>query len=166
MSLHHYSKSQPHRSIRGVVRTRPRRTLNKWSKEFNIRPHRRRTLAVQSHSPMCPRVTHASFGPPESTTQTASRSVKPFLHSSRQSVVAHVGACPRPSPSKLLIPVGDLELHPIYSSLSQSEPTTEFTASRPVRPFLQGYSVTDRQTDRETDRPRYSVGNNTPHLRT
>jgi len=101
MSLHHYSKSQLHRSIRGVVRTRPRRTLNKWSKEFDIRLHRRRTWAVQSHSPVCPRVTHASFGPPESTTQTASRSVKPFLHSSRQSVVGHVGACPRPPPLKI-----------------------------------------------------------------
>jgi len=28
---------------------------------------------------MCPHVTHASFGPPESTTQTAFRSVKPFF---------------------------------------------------------------------------------------
>jgi len=36
-------------------------------------------------------VTHAFFGPPESTTQTASRSVQPFLHSSRQSVAP---ACP------------------------------------------------------------------------
>jgi len=27
-------------------------------------------------------------------------------------------------------------------------------------------SVTDRQTDRHTDRPRYSVGNNWPYLRT
>jgi len=39
---------------------------------------------------------HASLGPPESVTQTASRSVQPFLLSSRQSVVEHVGACPSP----------------------------------------------------------------------
>ena len=31
-------------------------------------------------------LTYASLGPPKSTTQTANRSVQPFLHSSRQSV--------------------------------------------------------------------------------
>jgi len=42
------------------------------------------------------------------------------------------------------------------------------TGSRSVQPFLQGSLVwqTDRHKDRPTDRPRYSVGNNTPHLRT
>jgi len=48
------------------------------------RPHRRRTLTVPSFSPGCtsvhPHVTHASLDPPESTSQTASRSVKRFLH--------------------------------------------------------------------------------------
>jgi len=38
------------------------------------------------------------------------------------------------------------------------------TAPRSVQPFLQGSLVW--QTDRQTDRPRYSVGNNRPHLRT
>jgi len=36
--------------------------------------------------------TCASFCPPESTTQTANRSIQPCLHSSRQSVVGHIGA--------------------------------------------------------------------------
>jgi len=44
--------------------------------------------------------------PPESITQMASQSVQPFLHSSHQSVVEHVGACP--SPSKLLLAIEDL----------------------------------------------------------
>ena len=45
---------------------------------------------------MLPYVTHAYLSPPESTTQMASQSVQPFLHSSQQSVVTHVGACPSP----------------------------------------------------------------------
>jgi len=45
---------------------------------------------VQSYSPVCANMPHVglmhvSFGPPESITQTASRSVQPFLHSSPQS---------------------------------------------------------------------------------
>ena len=36
--------------------------------------------------------TCASFGPPESTTETANRSVQPFLHSSRDSFVGYTGA--------------------------------------------------------------------------
>jgi len=50
-------------------------------------------------SPMCPpiRATSASFSPPESITQTASRTVQPFFHISHQSVVGNVGACPSPS---------------------------------------------------------------------
>jgi len=51
-----------------------------------------------------PHLIHASLGPPESKTQTASRSVQPFLHSSCQSVIRHVGACP--APSKLPLPMG------------------------------------------------------------
>ena len=39
-----------------------------------------------------PHVTHASIGPPESTT----RSVRQFLDSSRQNSVRHVGICPYP----------------------------------------------------------------------
>ena len=43
---------------------------------------------VQPYSPgganVHPHVTHASLGPPESTTQTAFRSVQPFLRSSRR----------------------------------------------------------------------------------
>jgi len=36
--------------------------------------------------------TYAFFGPPESATHTANRSVEPFLHSSRQSIVGDIGA--------------------------------------------------------------------------
>jgi len=75
---------------------------NKWSKQFDIRPHRGRIRTVQSYSPDGANVsscvgmlappgeydrTGASFRSPESTTQSANRSVQPFLHSSRQRVV-------------------------------------------------------------------------------
>jgi len=45
--------------------------------------------------------TFASFDPLESTTQTANRSVQPFLHSSRQKVpiLYHVTPIPKTAPS-------------------------------------------------------------------
>jgi len=73
---------------------------NNWSKQFDKRPHRSRRRTVQSYSPggasvpchvdtLAPpgnTIKLASFGPPESTTQTAIRSVQPFLHRARQKV--------------------------------------------------------------------------------
>jgi len=67
-------------------------------------------------------------------------------------------------PSKLPIPMGDLGPHLIQGSLSPPQSSTQ-TASRSVQRFLQGHYC-DRQTDRLTDRPRYLVVNNRPHLRT
>jgi len=63
-------------------------------------------------------------------------------------------------------PSAPLNSYLTHDSLGLSKFTQ--TASRSVKPFLQGSLVwqTDRQTDRPTDRPRYSVGNNRPHLRT
>jgi len=52
--------------------------------------------------------TCASFGPLESTIETANGSVQPFLHSLRQRApVLYNG---RPYPPKLPLPMGDLEL--------------------------------------------------------
>jgi len=59
-------------------------------------------------------------------------------------------------------PWGDLNPHLIHSPLGPAKSSTQ-TASRSVQPFLQGSLVW--QTDRPTDRPRYSVSNNRPHLR-
>jgi len=53
---------------------------NEWSQYFDIRPHCRHTRTVQSYSPGCVSVhSHASLGQSESTSQTASRTVRPFL---------------------------------------------------------------------------------------
>jgi len=78
-----------------------------------------------------PHVTHASLGPPESSTQTASRSVQPFFHSSRQSVpIPYLG---RTFSLKIAHCHGDLDLL-LRHFLGPSEPKTQ-TASRLVQPF-------------------------------
>jgi len=78
--------------------------LKKVVKVFGIRSHRRRTWTVQSYSPgdanVHPHLLHASVGPPECTSQTASRSVQPFLCSSRQRIaVSFCFTIGRPCPS-------------------------------------------------------------------
>jgi len=53
--------------------------------------------------------------------------------------------------------------HLIHGSLGLRPPESSTqTASQSVQPFLQGSLVW--QTDRQTDRPRYSLGNNRRHL--
>jgi len=52
----------------------------------------------------------------------------------------------------------------IRASLDPPESTLQ-TTSRSVQPFLQGSHNCDRPIDRRTDRPRYSVCNSRPHLR-
>ena len=71
--------------------------------------------------------------PPESPPLTASRMVKPFLHSWRRSVPLLYDNCPFPL-HNCCFPVGG-STHMI--SLVPSKPTIQ-TASRSVRPFLQG----------------------------
>jgi len=83
---------------------------------------------------------HGCLGPPESTPQTASRSVQPFLHSS-QTVIEHVGACP--SRKNCPFPWGSGP-HLIHSSFGPPDSVPQ-TASRSVQPFfhssLQSVSV-------------------------
>jgi len=67
------------------------------------------------------------------------------------------------SPLKIAPSHGYLDPHLIYGFLVPPKSSTQM-ASRSVQPFLQGSLVW--QTNRQTDRSRYSVGNNRPHLRT
>jgi len=104
-----------------------------------------------------------SLGESEYSTQTASRSVQPLLHSSRQSVpVLYSGP---PFPSKLPLPMG----------MWTSSNTWFLGPTGVLNPngilissaiFAGLTTVTDRQTDRQTDRPCYSVSNRMPQLRT
>ena len=64
-------------------------------------------------------------------------------------------------PPKLPLPMGYLDPHQIRGSLGQPESSTQ-TVFRLVQPFLQDSLVSE--TDRQTDRPDYSVGNKCPHL--
>ena len=77
-----------------------------------------------------PHLIHASLDPPKSKSQTASGSVRPFLHSSRQNVPVLCNGPP-------LLPQNCLALHLIHGSLGPPESTTQ-TASRSDQPFLQG----------------------------
>jgi len=91
--------------------------------------------------------TCASFRSLKSTTQTANRSVQPFLHISRQKLPIFYNG--RPYPPELLLPMGDLDPRAIHGSLILPESSTQ-TASRSLLPFLQASLV--RQTDSPTDR--------------
>ena len=117
---------------------------DKWSKSFDIRPHQCSRWTVQSYSPDGAIVpshedtlappggydwTCSSIGPPESTTQTANRSVLPFCTAhGRKSLYFTVGA---PFCQNCPFPWGHMDLQ----SLGQSEPTTQMAAPL-VPPFL------------------------------
>jgi len=64
-------------------------------------------------------------------------------------------------PSKFPIRIGDPDPHLTHGSFGPPESTLQ-TASRSVQLFLHGSTLW--QTDRSTDKPRYSVCNNRPHL--
>jgi len=86
------------------------------------------------------------WAPPEPITQTASRSIQPFLHRSRQSVAILYNGTLLP-PSKLSLPMGSGP-HLIYGSLDPPEFSTQ-TECRLVQPFFAGLtSVADRHTTR------------------
>jgi len=106
----------------------------------------------------CAPIYKTCMGPHHSSSQTASRSVKPFLHCCRQRVpILYSG--PPLSPIKIAPSHGISGLHLIHSFLGLPESTTQ-TASRSV---FAGLTIV---TDRPTDKPHYSVCNNRPHLRT
>ena len=68
---------------------------------------------------------------------------------------------PRFRPQSCPFTCGDLDPQVIHGSLVPPDSTSQ-TASRSVQPFLPGSRSC--QTDRQTDKPRYSVCNNRPHL--
>jgi len=68
-----------------------------------------RFSGIRQVAPVCPHLIHAWLGPSEFSTQTASRSVQPFLHSSPQSVPILYNGPPFP-PSKLPLAMGELAI--------------------------------------------------------
>jgi len=141
-------------------------THNKTSSQSNSikRPHRPSTWTVQSYSPGCanmhPHVTNASLGQPKSTSQMVSRSVQPLLHSSRQKVLYFTMGRP------FL-----LKIAPLHGEIWTIANTWLLGPIRVHNP--NGNSIGSAvfvmliiYTDRQTDRPCYSVCNNRPHLNT
>jgi len=112
---------------------------------------------------MCPHVTHASFGALESTFQTAYRLVQPFLHSSVKRVPILYNGPPL-RPSKLPLCVGGSERPCNALFLGPTRVHNPKVISIGSAVFLLAHDR-DRQTDIQTDRPRYPVCNNRPHLR-
>ena len=99
---------------------------------------------------------HVFLDPLDSASQTATRSVQPFLHGSRRrhTVPILYSGPPLLLPSsKLPLPIGGSAPHLIYGSLGQPESTSQ-TTSRSVQPFLQSSRLwqTDRPTEKRIDR--------------
>ena len=136
---------------------------NKWSQLFDIRPHRRRTRTVQSYSAGAANVHPVQYPQSASTPYQCCPLLSCFDYSARLRCPGMSWAGPF-SPSKLT-------LHMWGSGPPSNRPTrslqptrvTPRTVSRLVQLLLQGSSG-DRQTDKPTDRPRYSVCSNRPHL--
>ena len=84
--------SRPHLAVTTAIR----RKKTSWQNSFahNVWPSHEGTLAQPGEYDWT--CASTSFGQPESTTQTANRSVQPFLHSSQPSVVGHAQACSFP----------------------------------------------------------------------
>jgi len=122
----------------------------------------RRTRTVQSYSPgettVHPHLVHPNR-------HLHCTCVAPCLVPLSILTTRYALASPKPAsfgPQNCPFTCGDLDCHLIRVSLDSPESITQM-ASRSVEPFLQG-SRSYLQTDRLTDRPRYFVCNNKPHL--
>jgi len=94
--------------------------------------------------------------PLESTTEMSNRSVQPCLHRWLRSVPVLYNGLPV-SHSKLPLPMLACRLHVIRGSLGPPESGAQM-ANWSLQLFCSGLtSVTDWQSDRQTDRPGYSV---------
>ena len=139
--------------------------FTKWPKEFDNRPHNiantaRRSISVGRFNGIC-RVTF--FRQSESKPQTASRSVQPF--------------CTAHGRASLYFTMGrsfPLKIAAFHGGSGPSSNTWFLGPIQVLNPngisigsavFAGRTTVTNRQTDIQTDRPRYSIYNNRPHLR-
>jgi len=96
---------------------------------------------------------NASLSPTESITQTAYRSVQPFLSQIHRIECPYTLQWDAPSPQNCPshYEIGSIDPHLIHGSLGPSECSTQTGLFRSVQPFLQGSLV--RQIDRQTNRP-------------
>ena len=147
----------------GVAVVLGAKTGNRTSGQSNLTKSRIAAAHIRFNgicqmAPVCTHVIYASLGLPESSTQTASRSVQPFWHSSPHSAPILYNGPPLP-----------LEIAPSHGGSGPSSTTSFLGPHRSPQPtrHLDRFSrfCRARYCDMQTDRPRYSVGNNRPHLR-
>jgi len=115
---------------------------------------------LRQRSSVHPHLTHATLGPVESIHQTASRSVQTFCTAhGRRSLYFAMGRpfSPQNCPCEWWI------WSPVSRTLPWAHPTQN--PKRHLDQFSR-FAVLTIVTDRPTDRPRYSVCINRPHLRT
>jgi len=127
-----------------------------WQKGCIAAAHGRFS-GIRQMAPLCTLPNNAFLGPPEFTTQTVSRSVQPFLHSTRQSVDGHARACS--FSLKLSLRMGRSGLPSNTWFLGSTRALNPNVISIGSSVFAGLITVTDRQTDGPTERPRYSVCN-------
>jgi len=96
-------------------------------------PHMDSSIVFARWRHCAPHPVHACLGPPQSTSQTASWSVQPFLHSSRQRVFTLYNGPPF-SPQNCPLAQGS-GTHLIHASFGLPKSTIQ-TASWSVQPFL------------------------------
>jgi len=107
-------------------------------------------------------LTHASLGPPDSTSQTASRpQFSRFCTPQGRSFLYFTMG--RPFPSKLPLRMAPWGWTLIHGPWADSSPQAKRHLDR-FSGFCRAHDR-DKQTDRQRDEPLYSVCNNRPHLR-
>jgi len=117
-----------------------------------------------SHGASGPRLTHYSLGPSKQKIQNS-------IWISLAIFAQFTAECPytlqwvAPSPSKLPLPMGDVDPDLIRGCLGPSKSTSQ-TASRLVQLPMQLNRCCGRPMYQQMDRSRYSVGNNRLHLHT
>jgi len=92
-------------------------------------------IIAPSHGDLNPHLICSSLGPPEFSTETASRLVKPFLHRSPQSVPILYSGMPFFA-QNCPFPWGDLGPHLTRGSLGPPKSSTE-TPSQPVERLME-----------------------------
>jgi len=116
-----------------------------------------RFTSIHQVVPMWPYLIHASNNPPETKTQTTPPSVQPFLDSSQQRVlILYNRQCL--SPLKIAFSHGRDNIVPWVCPSPQPKQHLDWLIH-----FCRAHDC-DGQTDRQTDRTRYSISNNRPHV--
>ena len=118
-----------------------------WQKGHTAAAHGRFSGICQV-APVCTPTNTCFLAHPSPQRKTASWSVQPVLHSSRQSIPILYNGLPL-SPLKVPLPIARSGLHLTCDSVGLPQSTTQ-TVSQPVQPSLQGSRL--RQTD-QTERP-------------